>query len=119
VRVEDDLNGWGEVIAAMLVAPDELRRLGARGHASLQGPLSWAEIGIGLLRAARSWTASPAPRPRPAFPRGPGMVSEPRWLREHRRHDALGSPSSTRPGQPRWLAAPQWRPEPPAGQAWR
>ena len=103
VLVEDDLTRWPRTVADLFADPARLRDLGSRGRASVEsGVLSWPRIGADLVDAARAWAAGPPPAP----DRGPGAgdLSEPRWQREHRRHDALGAPSSTSPGRPVWLA---------------
>jgi glycosyltransferase involved in cell wall biosynthesis len=112
VLVEDDLTRWPRMVADLLADPARLRDLGSLGRESVEsGPLSWPRIGADLVSAARLWSSGPLAAP---DHRGTcaGGLAEPRWQREHRRHDALGTPSSTAPGRPVWLA-----PEAPCGAA--
>lgn len=101
VMVEDDLNAWPSVLAALLRDRISLREIGTDGRLYVERELSWQHIGSDLLRHAHTWLAKPTLKPNRKA--ATGALSVPRWLAEHTGHNALGSPEITRPGQPHWL----------------
>ena len=103
VMVEDEIRAWPSVLGTLLRDHMALREIGTDGRLSIERELSWQHIGTNLLRHTHTWLASSGSRPRSTVAGGRTPLNVPRWFAEHTSHNALGTPETTKPGQPHWL----------------
>lgn len=93
VVVCDDLGAWPKCLVDLVGDAQRRVELGRAGRRFVEAHHSWGHIARRAVAAYESWCSVPPPAHRRVdVPEG---ASEPLWLAEHSRQDALGYPAAT------------------------